>query len=401
MAEAVGFWSYVREDDEGDHERIRALADDLRQQYRIQTAEKLELFVDRESIEWGEAWKKRIDTAIAGTTFFIPIITPSYLQSPECRRELLKFVREAERLGLTQLLMSVYWVTVPALDSNPDESDDEAIRFLAKYNWQDLRDERLEERDSSAYRKAVAALAKRLSEHGELAGRVADDPGAPLAADNSPAVGTAVNPPVHQANDLGDDDDGPGVIESFVTTEEVVPKAGALLQKIAAYMDATGSMMQTFQERLEQAMAGGKGMKAVLALTNRLAHELGEPSDGIAANGREYRQVLAELDPAIQTQLTLIESQVELTSDYQEYLREIVGLWEAAREAQVGFESVLEGVESASTFSRSLRKPLKGMKSGVLAVLDGNAIIDEWGRRASELLIGDEETEESRDGLDE
>jgi hypothetical protein len=115
MAEAVGFWSYVREDDEGDHRRIRALADDLREQYRIQTAEKLELFVDRESIEWGEAWKRRIDTAIAGTTFFIPIITPSYLLSPECRRELLKFVREAERLGLAQLLMSVYWVTVPAL----------------------------------------------------------------------------------------------------------------------------------------------------------------------------------------------------------------------------------------------------------------------------------------------
>jgi hypothetical protein len=90
MAEAVGFWSYVRQDDEGDHGRILALANDLREQYRMQTAEELELFVDRESIEWGEAWKERIDTAIAGTTFFIPIITPSYLRSPECRRELLK-----------------------------------------------------------------------------------------------------------------------------------------------------------------------------------------------------------------------------------------------------------------------------------------------------------------------
>jgi hypothetical protein len=123
----------------------------------------------------------------------------------------------------------------------------------------------------------------------------------------------------------------------------------------------------------------------MLTFTNRLALELAEPSKGIANDGREYREVLAELDPAIQTQLSLIEGQ-ELTSDYEEYLRQIVGLWDAAREAQVGFESVLEGAKSASQFSRSLRKPLKEMKNGMLAVLDGNAIIEEWGQRASGLL---------------
>jgi TIR domain len=384
MAEAVGFWSYVREDDEGDHGRILALADDLREQYRIQTAEKLGLFVDRQSVEWGEEWKKRIDTAIAGTTFFLPVITPSYLQSPECRRELLKFVREAERLGLTQLLMSVYWVTVPALESNPEDSDDEAIRFLAKYNWQDLRNERLEERDSSAYRKAVTALAKNLSEHGELAREVADEPNVPQAA---PAVRLSLD----STDDLDDDEGAPGVIESFITTEEVVPKAGALLQGITKHMESASSMMQAFQEQLEEAQKRGKDMRAVLVLTNRLAHELSEPSNGVANDGRQYRQVLAELDPAIQTQLALIGSQKDdLTPEYEEYLQEIAGLWNASKEAQEGFESVVEGAEAASTFSRSLKKPLKGMRSGMLAVIDGNAIIEEWGRRASELLPDDD-----------
>jgi hypothetical protein len=390
MAEAVGFWSYVRQDDEGDHGRILALADDLREQYRIQTAEKLELFVDRESVEWGDAWKERIDTAIAGTTFFIPIITPSYLRSPECRRELLKFVREAERLGLTQLLMSLYWVTVPALENNPEESDDEAVRFLERYNWENLRDERLEERDSSAYRKAITALAVKLAQRAELAGQVADVPAAPPSTPAPPLSTDLVA-------DLDEDDGAPGVIESFVTTEEVVPQAGVLLQQITGHMESTNSMMQTFQERIEEAANRGKGMKTVLTLTNRLAHELAEPSKGIADDGREYREVLAKLDPAIQTQLSLIEGQ-ELTSDYEEYLQQIVGLWDAAREAQVGFESALEGAGAASQFSRSLRKPLKEMKDGMLAVLDGNAIIEEWGRRASELLP---DREGSSDGQDD
>jgi TIR domain len=94
--QAAGFLSYVQTDDEDDNGRISALADDLRAQYRMQTGEKFELFVDRESIQWGEAWEHRIENAIAGTTFFIPVITPSYFQSRACRKELLKFVREAE-----------------------------------------------------------------------------------------------------------------------------------------------------------------------------------------------------------------------------------------------------------------------------------------------------------------
>ena len=90
------------------------------------------------------------------------------------RKTLLKFAREAEKLGLAQLLMSVHWVTVPDLETNAEDSEDELIRLIAQYNWLDLRGERLEDRESSAYRKAVVALAERLAERGELARQVAD-----------------------------------------------------------------------------------------------------------------------------------------------------------------------------------------------------------------------------------
>lgn len=38
----------------------------------------LTLFVDQEYISWGEEWEKRIANSIAGTTFFIPIITARF-----------------------------------------------------------------------------------------------------------------------------------------------------------------------------------------------------------------------------------------------------------------------------------------------------------------------------------
>lgn len=143
-AGALGFWSYVHDDDLGDHGRIKELSEDLRAEYRIQTAEDLELFHDRESIRWGEEWETLIGDAIAGTTFFIPIITPSYFRSNACRQELLKFVREAERAGLDRLLMPVYWVTVPELRDEGAASKDEAVKAIATHQWQDLREVRLD-----------------------------------------------------------------------------------------------------------------------------------------------------------------------------------------------------------------------------------------------------------------
>ncbi|HEV7615094.1 MAG TPA: toll/interleukin-1 receptor domain-containing protein [Solirubrobacterales bacterium] len=375
MAGAAGFLSYVRKDDDGDHGRILAFANDLREQYRIQTAEPLELFVDRESIQWGEAWEQRIDSAIAGTTFFIPIVTPSYFQSQACRQELLKFVREAERLGLEQLLMSVYWVTVPELEDEPELSTDEAIRVVAKYNWQDLREESFEERDSAIYRKAVREIARELGKRADLARKVGDIPVSHIATDTPIESSSEANEP-------------PGIIESFVTTEDQLPRAGSLLQKIGEEMDSINSMMEGFGDKAKGASSRGQGMKAVLTLTNRLAQEMSEPASEIANAGHEYGQVLAELDPAVHTQIDMMEAEDGLPVEHREYLEQIVGLVAAAQEAQPGFESVVSGAESAATFSRSLRAPLSEMKGGVRGVLDGNAVIEAWGSRAAELLAG-------------
>ena len=98
------------------------------------------MFVDRESLQWDDEWNARINAAIAGTTFFIPVITPSYFKSTACRRELLKFYREAKRLGLEQLILPVYWISVPELDEDPDDEADEAVEVVARYQWQDFRE---------------------------------------------------------------------------------------------------------------------------------------------------------------------------------------------------------------------------------------------------------------------
>lgn len=88
MAASQGFWSYVHADDEAEVQRISRLARDVAAQFEMLTGEPLALFLDRDAIEWGEAWRDKVDSSLASVAFFIPVITPRYFMSPECRREL-------------------------------------------------------------------------------------------------------------------------------------------------------------------------------------------------------------------------------------------------------------------------------------------------------------------------
>lgn len=373
---AAGFWSYVRKDDEGEGGRITELANDLRDQYRIRTAEDLELFVDRDSIQWGEEWQQRILDAIAGTTFFIPIITPSYFQSNACRQELLKFVREAERLGLEQLLMPVYWAEVPELETgNPESSEDEAIRTIARYQRQDFRKIRFEERTSGIYRKEVASLAGEIADRASVAVKVED---------------VIPNPPPNQVEltpleGAEDEEEQPGILERIAGGEDAMERITSIMGGISAEIETIGSTVQNSGKDIEAAIARGTGVKAVLPVTARLASELNEPSTRVEDLGRDYANTLGELDPAINGFLDLIELQSEPSQEQLEFLQQIRGLVDASTYASNGLSELVESAREMSTLSRALRSPLSRMRKGLQGVLDGRAIIEDWGRRAVEL----------------
>jgi hypothetical protein len=368
---AAAFWSYVHKDNDGDHGRILALADDVCERYRIQTGEELERFVDREDIGWGEAWGLRISTAIAGTTFFIPILTPSYFKSQACRKEILTFARTAERLGLGELIMAVYWVDVPELESDPANSDDEVIQIVARYQWEDLRAASLEDRDSALYRKAVAKLAVELAKRAAVAQTIDDVPqDAPM--------------PREVAQSVVAEEGEAGILEQLVQGEDAQERAIALLKEVGEKMRVINEKVVGTGAKIDAASARGQGVRAVLALTNRLAQELTEPSAELLSIGREYRQVLGEIDPAIQVRLDVIENQGVDEND-EEWFRELRELLAVSGEMEAVLTELVEGVETASQFSRSLKAPLGDVRQGVLGVIDGNVLIREWAQRAGQL----------------
>jgi predicted secreted protein len=374
--EAVGFWSYVREDDAGDGGRIVDLAHDVGAQYRIQTAEKLDLFVDRDSIEWGEAWKARIDSAIAGTTFFIPILTPSYFESPECRRELLKFAREARLLGLAELLMPIYWVRVSALDDSPETSSDEAVRLVAAYNRETLREERMEDRGSSTYRKAVSRLAEKLANRTQRAQEVKDVP------DISPRfLVHLADPGAVNGGEETQGTDADTIPDHLETAREDLAHARDFIDKLKEHLVHVSEKIGRARRQVRDARKSGQAARVVSVLTDELAQEIKAPSRAIGRLGHAYSEVLAEADPSMQVALDAMDSEAPRTDQANGLLAEITELLQDGRLAERRLAKLMDSVDPIAELSRSLTSPRTDLRSGLLGVLDGNNLADEWAVR--------------------
>jgi hypothetical protein len=99
LPELVGFFSYSREDDDDSKGALSALRDRIQRELRGQlgrTRAEFRLWQDKEAIAHGTLWEEQIKSAVAQSTFFIPIVTPTAVRSRHCKTEFELFLaREA------------------------------------------------------------------------------------------------------------------------------------------------------------------------------------------------------------------------------------------------------------------------------------------------------------------
>jgi uncharacterized protein YukE len=382
---AAGFWSYVRQDDEDDGGRVLALAKGLKREYALLTGAGLELFVDRDAIEWGQEWQKRIEDALAGTTFFIPVVTPRYFQSQACRRELWKFVREARQLGLEELLLPVYYIRVPELETEGDP-EDELMALVARTQWEDLHEVRLVSEGSADYRVAVNRLATRLV---DIAERVASKP------DVTPATAGREAPSSTAAED---EDEAPGVVELLAAGEEAMPRLAEAIRGLVEEIQTLGGMIEEGAREMEAADKRGRGFVGRLVTTERLASRLEQPAERIAEIGHTYAANLVTVDPAIHTVLDIARADPTQYAEAKEFFRWVKGLSDESREAIKALEEMVRAMDETAELSRALRRPLRRTKAGLQAVLDGQAVTQEWRRRADDIEGGSPDDSPANDG---
>lgn len=145
------FLSYKREDNDlgGVVDRIRT---DLSGMYSAHTGKSLRVFIDRESIGWGEDWRQKVRESVERATVFVPVVTMRYFTSQHCREELMSFYNNADQLGVTELLLPIV-----LMGEDQIRSDDlrEEVRLIEKLNYKRLQKAWLAGFDSPEWRQAM------------------------------------------------------------------------------------------------------------------------------------------------------------------------------------------------------------------------------------------------------
>jgi parallel beta-helix repeat protein len=160
----VGFLSYVHDDDKHERGRLTQLREDLSGEVRAQTGEKFEIFQDAPGIAWGQQWKRRVDDSLDAVTFLIPIITPGFFKSAQCRRELERFLDRESELGRDDLILPIYYINCPALNDEAQRKQDPLAEVVAARQYADWRELRFEPLTDPQVRRRLASLAGQIVE---------------------------------------------------------------------------------------------------------------------------------------------------------------------------------------------------------------------------------------------
>lgn len=361
MAQLKGFWSYVRNDDDAEGGRVSRLAQDVAGQFEMITGEKIDLFLDRDDIDWGEDWRNKIDDSLSSIGFFIAVLSPRYFMSSECRRELQFFARRAQNLGIKELVLPLLYVDVPSL--HEDTPSDDLVRLVKTFQWEDWRDLRFLDVDSGEYRRGVARLAQRLVEANKM-------------AEEANVTAEVLEP------STDDGEDPPGLLEQYAAAEAALPEWQMTLEAISEEITRIGSIVQEAAEDLERGDTQGKGFAARLTSARKLAQKMREPSERVWSFGNEFASQLHQVDTGLRLMIDRAPGEVRESPgsrpDICEFFNSIREMSASAHEGLGAVQSMIDAISPVEAMSRDLRAPLRRLRQGLTLMVEAREVTDGW-----------------------
>jgi hypothetical protein len=160
LPDLVGFFSYSRSDDEQSDGALTGLRQRIRRELRMQLGRELRLWQDTEAIPLGTLWEGEIRKAIAESAFFIPIVSPSALNSGFCRTEFEAFLAREAALGRNDLVFPILYIPVPGIANADRPVRDEVLKIIHARQYADWTEIRVDDVDSPGVKREVARFSK-------------------------------------------------------------------------------------------------------------------------------------------------------------------------------------------------------------------------------------------------
>lgn len=358
LTKISGFFSYAHGDDVCG--RLRMLRDDLIAEYRQLTGNDLELFLDRDDIQWGDKWDRNIEAGIDSSSFFIPVLSPLYFKSSYCcEKELRQFLGKVERENASELLLPIYYV---GLDYAEEDLETDLIERVFGFQYEDWREVRFAERCTETYRRAVNRLAGRLAKADREIWLRSSEAEERRSTSSVERTGNEAVTEREVSCAAGGPEDRVFLVEGTNRVTELSDEFTSHVEEVNAKMTKIGRIVNGYAEEMNS--AGVRGPKAMTALFSRLAADLDPVADEYLAEAEECSSLIGELDSTVCGVAARLKELQTLDSESREkdeadWDRAIVGLVEAASGARGPLGTFNSQVSVLKGLSRVLYTPLR------------------------------------------
>lgn len=378
---ARAFLSYAHEDNEREGGRILHLADLIRREFESLTGATIQIFTDSAEILWGQDFRARLSESIQETTFFIPVLSPTYFMRDECRSELRQFVTSASSLGLEQLLLSIRYFQVPDLREG---SSDELKDIAARMQFEPWDSYRLLDESGERYRTAVNKLATRLVQLTEnlegtapLIGRAHRSGGALITPRTVLREAGIEKHPVKSIEDGDEEDDAPGLIDLVSDVEPAIADWSETVTKLGPATQVFNDLVAAATAEMAAANSRPNSFAAKIVVSKKLAADAEEPLATIEQLSKEYSVGLIRVDPALRALLQMVDAQ-PASKETTTFVNSIQSLIDNAIDAAEKIRTAAEAAKKNSGMSRDLRPILRRFETALRNVADGTSTIQDW-----------------------
>ena len=318
------FWSYSHEDEEHD-QRIIPLINDITNELKAITGYPVgKYFLDKDSLNWGEVLMDKIDQSIATFPIFIPFITPTYFNRPNCRYEMRTFLEKLDgEFGSSQYaLLPIHYIDVPELTS--EETDDELIKRVKAIYWEDWRDTRFEERSSSKYRKKVNQIAFLIKQKN-------DELETQIVSKETSLIEEALN---------NAEEEELGFFEIAINMNESITDISSSLQNATSSAEEISRLMtEEFTQKIE-----GRNMQhsGILFLLNVLSKKLVEPVETLYEEATIFSNKMGVLNYSMPIFINGLQT-IDTPSTPQK--ETICGVWKSMHSLRDTFVKLKDAIE--------------------------------------------------------
>lgn len=363
---ATAFWSYAHSDDEGSGGQIRRLKEQVDHAFKRHSGELLRSFFDRHGphrLEWGDEWRSKISTTISGTTFFIAVISPSYLKSASCQDEFMQFWERGKDSELKNLLLPILWVKV-----YPETEIEQQIWAIAQerqyISWTSTR--RLDE-NSIEYKNLIDEMGERLADTARTVADVPEEIEPEVGVEPATGVGGDVElKPLEQG-------EPPGLIDLHA---EAMERA----QSFSDYLQEAINTLQSMQNEISvlplhpQASAGQR-----LFYFKRLAKEMTPYAEQFERKAKQSEEQARLLNKVIFGIVDLLaDPKLRGQTDFNENVGRFRELPATVEEKFGDLDRLRDQITQIGRMSRDLRVPLSAIERGFDSLDAIKQLIADW-----------------------